>query len=166
MSETATRLADEYLDAGSATARAHAEASAVIPGGTSRVHYHFGPYPIRARSGEGCWLIDAEGTRRLDCLNNMTSLIHGHAHPAVKAAIVEQLERGTAFSEPSDEEARLASLMVERVASVERIRFSNSGTEAVMFAIKLARAYTGRSKLAKFASFYHGYYDYVQIGMG
>jgi glutamate-1-semialdehyde 2,1-aminomutase len=160
---SATLGANAFLDPGSATARAHAEASEVIPGGTSRIHYHFAPYPIRARRGEGCHLVDAEGVRRLDFLNNMTSLIHGHGHPAVKRAIVEQLDRGTAFSEPTDEEVGLARLMAERVTTVDRIRFANSGTEAVMFAIKLARAFTGRSRIAKFEGFYHGYYDYVQV---
>ncbi|HEV8638741.1 MAG TPA: aspartate aminotransferase family protein [Chloroflexota bacterium] len=155
--------ANAFLDPGSTTARAHAAASEVIPGGTSRLHYHFAPYPIRARRGEGCHLVDAEGVRRLDFLNNMTALIHGHGHPAVKRAILEQLDRGTAFSEPTDEEVGLARLIAERVASVERIRFANSGTEAVMFAVKLARAFTGRSRIAKFEGFYHGYYDYVQV---
>jgi glutamate-1-semialdehyde 2,1-aminomutase len=160
---TGTTGANRFLDTGSATAQLHETATAVIPGGTSRIHYHFQPYPIYARAGKGCVLTDAEGVPRLDFLNNMTSLIHGHGHPAVKAAIVDQLERGTAFSEPSEGEVGLAKLIVDRVASVERIRFSNSGTEAVMFAIKLARAFTGRSRIAKFEGFYHGYYDYVQV---
>jgi glutamate-1-semialdehyde 2,1-aminomutase len=162
-SRAATLGANAFLEPESATARSHAAASEVIPGGTSRIHYHFAPYPIRARRGEGCRLVDAEGVPRLDFLNNMTSLIHGHGHPAVKRAIVEQLERGTAFSEPTDEEVGLARLLAERVASVDRVRFANSGTEAVMFAIKLARAFTGRSRIAKFEGFYHGYYDYVQV---
>jgi glutamate-1-semialdehyde 2,1-aminomutase len=104
-----------------------------------------------------------EGTRRLDFLNNMTALIHGHGNRAIKRALFEQIERGTAFSEPSEPEVRLARLMIERVESVEKVRFSNSGTEAVMMAIKLARAFTGRSRIAKFEGFYHGYYDYVQV---
>jgi glutamate-1-semialdehyde 2,1-aminomutase len=163
MAMARTAGANTFLEQGSRTARLHESAAAVIPGGTSRIHYHFQPYPIYARAGQGCTLTDAEGVPRLDFLNNMTSLIHGHGHPAVKRAIVEQLERGTAFSEPAEGEVGLARLMVERVASVEQIRFSNSGTEAVMFAIKLARAFTGRSRIAKFEGFYHGYYDYVQV---
>jgi glutamate-1-semialdehyde 2,1-aminomutase len=145
------------------TQRLYDEASRYIPGGTSRLHYYFPPYPIYARRGHGYTLEDAEGVERLDFLNNMTSLIHGHGNPAVKAAIVEQLDLGTAFSEPSEPEVRLARLMVERVRSLERIRFANSGTEAVMLALKLARAYTGRSRIAKFEGAYHGYYDHVQV---
>jgi glutamate-1-semialdehyde 2,1-aminomutase len=78
---------------------------------------------------------------------------------------VEQVERGTAWSEPGEEEVRLARHLVERVASIERIRFANSGTEGVMQAIKLAREFTGRSAIAKFEGFYHGYYDYIQVSV-
>ena len=145
------------------TERLYEEASRYIPGGTSRLHYYFPPYPIYARRAQGYTLVDVDGRERLDFLNNMTSLIHGHADPAIRAAIVAQLDLGTAFSEPSEPEVHLARLLVERVDSLERIRFANSGTEAVMLAVKLARAATGRSRLAKFEGFYHGYYDYVQV---
>ena len=154
---------DRFLAAGSATARLYDEARRLIPGGTSRLHYHFEPYPIFARAGAGCRLTDVEGDERIDCLNNMTALIHGHADPEVNAAIVAQLQRGASFSEPSEPEVALARLMVERVPSVEQIHFRSSGTEAVMMAVKLARAFTGRSLIAKFEGAYHGYYDYVQV---
>ena len=147
----------------SATQRLYEEARRYLPGGTSRLHYYFPPHPIYARRAHGCIVEDVDGVERLDFLNNMTSLIHGHGNVAVKAAIVEQLDRGTAFSEPSEPEVGLARLLVERVPSLEQIRFANSGTEAVMMAIKLARAFTGRSRIAKFEGFYHGYYDYVQV---
>lgn len=147
------------------SARLHREASRFIPGGSSRVHYYFDPHPIYAKSGSGCRLVDADGVERLDFLNNMTSLIHGHAHSAINRAITAQLERGTAWSEPGEAEIDLARLMVERVASLERIRFSNSGTESVMLAVKLAREFTGRDRIAKFEGFYHGYYDYVQVSV-
>ena len=139
------------------------EARRYIPGGTSRIHYYYDPYPIYGRTASGCRLTDVEGVERTDFLNNMTSLIHGHANPRINQAIIEQLERGTAWSEPSEAEVELAKLMVERVDTVEQIRFSNSGTEAVMLAIKLARAFTGRNKIAKFEGFYHGYYDHAQV---
>ena len=161
--QTSVAGANAFLDSTSATAHLYETASGLMPGGTSRIHYHFKPYPIYARSGLGCVLTDVEGVPRLDFLSNMTSLIHGHANPAIKRAVIDQLERGSAFSEPAEVEVGLARLLVDRVASVEKIRFSNSGTEAVMFAIKLARAFTGRSKIAKFEGFYHGYYDSVQV---
>ena len=84
-------------------------------------------------------------------------------NPEVNAALSEQLMRGTAYSEPCESEVELARLLVERVPSIEKIRFANSGTEAVMMALKLARAFTGRPAIAKFEGFYHGYYDYVQV---
>jgi glutamate-1-semialdehyde 2,1-aminomutase len=154
---------NSFLSATSATARLYEEASRYLPGGTSRLHYYFRPYPIYARSGNGCRVTDVEGVERIDLLNNMTALIHGHRHPKVNEAILEQLELGTAFSEPAEPEVRLARLLVERIPSIEKIRFANSGTEAVMMSIKLARAFTGRSRIAKFEGFYHGYYDYVQV---
>jgi glutamate-1-semialdehyde 2,1-aminomutase len=153
---------NRFLAPESATARLFEEASRYMPGGTSRLHYYSKPYPIYARSGKGALLTDVDGVERLDFLNNMTALIHGHANERVNQAIREQLERGTAFSEPTEQELALAKLLCERVG-LDRIRFANSGTEAVMMAIKLARAFTGRSKIAKFEGFYHGYYDYVQV---
>jgi len=154
---------ERFFEKDSPTARLYAEASKYIPGGTSRLHYYFQPFPIYARKGEGCYVTDVEGVKRLDFLNNMTALIHGHGNPGIKKAVAGQLDQGTAFSEPAEAEVHLAKLMVERVKSLEKIRFSNSGTEAVMMAIKLARAFTGRSRIAKFEGFYHGYYDYVQV---
>jgi glutamate-1-semialdehyde 2,1-aminomutase len=158
--------ANSFLAADSATSRLYDEARQVIPAGTSRIHYYFRPYPIYAASGHGCHLIDKDGVQRLDFLNNMTSLIHGHANPVIREAIIQQLDRGTAFSEPTEEEVGLAELLCHRVETLDKIRFANSGTEAVMMAIKLARAYTGRSRIAKFEGFYHGYYDYVQVSFG
>jgi len=154
---------DRFLAPGSNTARLFARARQLIPGGTSRLHYHFEPYPIYARAGAGCRLTDVEGDERIDCLNNMTALIHGHADPEINTAVIEQLQRGASFSEPSEPEVALANLMVRRVPSVERIHFRSSGTEAVMMAVKLARAFTGRNLIAKFEGAYHGYYDYVQV---
>ena len=145
------------------TAKLFAESSRYMPGGTSRLHYYYQPYPIYAESGSGCYLTDVESVERIDYLNNMTALIHGHANPTINLAILNQLQRGTAFSEPAEPELKLARLLVERVPSLEKIRFANSGTEAVMLAVKLARAFTGRSRIAKFEGFYHGYYDYVQV---
>ncbi|MEO8448769.1 MAG: aspartate aminotransferase family protein [Gemmatimonadota bacterium] len=158
---TTTISAPSYLE----SKRLYDEACKYIPGGSSRVHYYFEPYPIYAKSGRGSRLTDVDDVERIDFLNNMTSLIHGHAHPAITTAILDQAQRGTAYSEPAEAEIELAKLMVERVESVERIRFANSGTESVMLGIKLAREFTGRSKIAKFEGFYHGYYDYVQVSV-
>ncbi|MCZ8107932.1 MAG: aspartate aminotransferase family protein [Burkholderiaceae bacterium] len=157
-----TRTA-RFLDPDSRTAQLHAQAERLIPGATSRLHYYFKPRPIYAESGSGCRLTDVDGDTRIDCLNNMTALIHGHGDPDVSAAIVEQVARGASFSEPSRPEVDLAALLAQRVPSVEQTHFRSSGTEAVMMAVKLARAYTGRTRIAKFEGGYHGYYDYVQV---
>jgi glutamate-1-semialdehyde 2,1-aminomutase len=143
----------------------HRAATALLPGGTSRLHYYYQPHPIYAARGLGCRLVDVDGVERLDFLNNFTAMLHGHADPDVNAAIIGQLQDGTAWSEPGEAEIRLAALLAERVPSLERMRFANSGTEAVMLAVKLAREFTGRAKLAKFEGHYHGYYDYVQVSV-
>jgi glutamate-1-semialdehyde 2,1-aminomutase len=138
-------------------------ASRVMPGGNTRHSVALAPYPIYARSGSGCRVTDVEGEERVDFLNNYTSLILGHANPQVTEAVQRRAALGTAFTMPTSEEVDLAELMTARVAYVEQIRFCNSGTEAVMLAIKAARAFTGRSKIAKFEGAYHGVYDYAEV---
>ena len=106
--------------------------------------------------GEGCHIFDVDGNRRVDYLNNYTSLICGHAHPHILKAAQEAADGGTAFAAPTEYEVRLAEVLCERVASVELVRFTNSGTEATMAALRVARAYTGRSKIGRFEGSYHG----------
>jgi len=153
---------DRFARPGSQSERLYARGRKVIPGGTSRLHYLIEPHPLYAVSGRGCRLLDADGDERIDCLNNMTALIHGHAHPETVAAVTAQVARGVSYSEPSPAEVDLAELIVARLKGAEMVHFRSSGTEAVMIAIKLARAFTGRDMIAKFEGAYHGYYDYVQ----
>ena len=138
----------------------------VLPGANSRHSVTMDPYPIYVSSGRGCRIVDVEGEERIDFINNMTSLVHGHAHPAIVEAVKKQLERGTAFAMPTEPELELASLLVERVDYIDKLRFCNSGTEAVMLAIKAARAFTGKHKIAKIEGAYHGTYDYAQVSEG
>ncbi|MGH7335096.1 MAG: aspartate aminotransferase family protein [Candidatus Rokuibacteriota bacterium] len=154
-----------YTSPDSRSARLWLEAQEVLPGGNSRTTVFMAPRPIYAAEGEGCWLVDVDGERRLDLLNNYTALIHGHAHPAVTDAATRRLARGVSFPLPTAEEIELAGLLVERVPSVERVRFTNSGSEAVMMAIKAARAFTGRPKIAKFEGAYHGSYDWAEVSL-
>jgi glutamate-1-semialdehyde 2,1-aminomutase len=135
----------------------------VLPGGVSRNTVLRRPHPFYAVKGEGCWVTDIEGRRRLDCANNMCSLIHGHAHPAIVAAVSEQLKNGTAFTFATEVEVLYAEHMCRRSPSFEKIRFVNSGTEAVMSCLKAARAFTGRTKIAKVEGAYHGIYDYAEV---
>jgi glutamate-1-semialdehyde 2,1-aminomutase len=133
-----------------------------MPGGNTRHSIALAPYPVYLASGRGCRVRDVEGEERIDFLNNFTSLIHGHADPAVTAAAQARLALGTAFAAPTELDVELAELLVERVPSVERIRFCNSGSEAILLALKAARAFTGRSGIAKIEGAYHGLYDYAQ----
>src|SRR5437763_10330685 len=153
---------NRYLEEDSQSAALHARARAVMPGGNTRTTVFTQPYPAYVAFGRGASITDVEGQTRLDFVNNYTSLIHGHAHPRILAAASEQMALGTAMSFPTESEIRLAELLVERVDSIERLRFTNSGTEAVMMAIQAARAFTGRSKIARFEGCYHGAYDYAE----
>jgi glutamate-1-semialdehyde 2,1-aminomutase len=132
-----------------------------LAGGTTRTTVYFEPYPPVMVRGDGCWIEDLDGTRRLDFLNNYTSLILGHADARVMVAVAEQTHRGSAFAAPTENELRLAELICARVPSIERLRFANSGTEATMFAIRLARAFTRRDKVLIFEGSYHGSHDYA-----
>ena len=125
------------------------EALEVLPGGVSRNTVYRQPGPFYAEKGEGAYLYDVDGVERIDFSNNMASLIHGHAYPPIVAAVTEQLQKGSAFTMATEVEVRFAQLLCARVPSFEKIRFVNSGTEAVMSCIKASRAFTGRRKIAK-----------------
>jgi glutamate-1-semialdehyde 2,1-aminomutase len=152
-----------YLEPGSQSAQLYERARAVMPGGNTRRTVFTPPYPMYAASAQGVHVVDVEGQRRVDFVNNYTALIHGHAHPRILEAVGRQLSLGTAVSFPTESEIRLAELLVERVDSIEQLRFTNSGTEAVMMAIQAARAFTGRSKIAKFDGCYHGAYENAEV---
>ena len=134
----------------------------VLPGGVSRTLCYFPPFPCQTAYGEGCRMVDVDGHRRLDLFNCATTLILGHRPPVVVKAVEEQLKRGTAFQTNSGLETVLAETLVERVASVEQIRFTNSGSEGTQMAIRAARAFTGRPKVAKMEGGYHGTHDCVE----
>ena len=137
----------------------------VTPGGSMRASTFFAPHPPYAASGEGAWVTDVDGRRIFDCANNFFSLVHGHAHKPVIEALHQVIDRGTAFGLPTRGETDLATQIRQRAPRLEQIRFVNSGTEAVMFAIKAARAITGRPAIAKFEGAYHGAYDHVEISL-
>jgi len=135
----------------------------VLPGGVSRNIVLRRPHPFYAARGEGCTVTDIDGVSRIDFANNMFSLIHGHAHPAIVAAVTEQMQRGTAFTFATEAEVLFAEHMCGRAPGLDKIRFVNSGTEAVMGCLKAARAFTGRAKIAKTEGAYHGTYDYAEV---
>jgi glutamate-1-semialdehyde 2,1-aminomutase len=155
-----------YTGAAARSRELYERARKVMPGGNTRHSIALHPYPVYAASGAGCRVTDVEGEERIDFLNNFTSLILGHAHPEVTRAVQERVALGTAFTMPTETDVALAELLCERVPYVEQIRFCNSGSEAVMLAIKAARAFTGRHKIAKFEGAYHGIYDYAEVSEG
>jgi glutamate-1-semialdehyde 2,1-aminomutase len=138
-------------------------AISVMPGGNTRTTVFTHPHPLYAARGDGPRIWDADGQGYIDVINNYTSLIHGHAHPDIVAAMCRQAALGSCFSMPTESEIALAELLCARVASIERVRFANSGSEAVMMAIKAARGFTGRAKIAKVEGSYHGSYDYMEV---
>ncbi|MEE9300824.1 MAG: aspartate aminotransferase family protein [Alphaproteobacteria bacterium] len=154
-----------YPDFSSKSAALYERARRVMPGGSTRVQTFFNPYPVFAARAEGCRVIDVDGAARIDFVNNYTVQIHGHSHPKIVEAVKKQAEQAMCFTLPTETEIELAEIFCERTASIERVRFANSGTEAVMNAIKAARAHTGRPKIAKCEGVYHGSYDYAEASL-
>ncbi|MGY4447314.1 glutamate-1-semialdehyde aminotransferase [Bradyrhizobium sp. i1.3.1] len=142
-----------------------ARAQLVLPDGTSRISIERDPVPLYIERGVGSHLFDVDGRRFLDLNCNFTTLIHGHAFAPVVEALTRQLQRGSCFANPTESEIELAELLCIRIPQVERVRFVNTGTEAVLFAIKAARAFTGRSKIAKIEGAYHGAYDWAEVSL-
>ncbi|ASV88391.1 aminotransferase class-III family protein (plasmid) [Ochrobactrum quorumnocens] len=144
---------------------AYARECKVVPGGSMRAASWLKPHPPYAARGEGCWVVDLDGQRLLDCANNFFSLIHGHAYEPVLEAVREAMTKGTAFGMPTESEIHLAEMLAARSPRMEQTRFCNSGTEAVLAAIKGARGLTGRYKIAKFEGCYHGAYDWIEVSL-
>src|SRR3954447_8404660 len=157
-------LLDDYQARTPASKQLFGRATGSIPGGSTRTTVFNPPYPPYIARGQGLRTWDVDGNEYRDFLGNYTSLILGHAHPAVVEAVEAQVRRGSAFAAPTEAEIELAEEIRRRVPSIERIRFTNSGTEATMFAIRAARAYTGRPLIAKFERSYHGTHDGVMAG--
>ncbi|KXF79429.1 glutamate-1-semialdehyde 2,1-aminomutase [Paramesorhizobium deserti] len=146
------------------SARLFSRAQHIFPGGVTRTTVEKDPVPIYVAAGEGCRVVDVDGNRLLDLNNNFTTLIHGHAFAPVAEAVAKALRTGTCFANPTEHEIALAELLIGRIPAMEQVRFVNSGTEAVMFALKAARAFTGRTRIARFEGAYHGAYDWAEAG--
>jgi glutamate-1-semialdehyde 2,1-aminomutase len=152
-------LVSEYIARTPRSAAMFERAAASLPGGSTRTTIYSAPYPPYMVRGEGIRTWDVDGNEYRDFLGNYTSLILGHVHPEVVAAVEAQVRRGSAFAAPTEAEVELAELIRSRLPSMERIRFTNSGTEATMFALRAARAFTNRPLIAKFELAYHGTHD-------
>jgi glutamate-1-semialdehyde 2,1-aminomutase len=162
---TQSSAVERYQAATSRSQALHQRAALALPGGNTRTTLFMQPYPFYFDHGDGCRVYDVDGNERLDFLNNYTSLILGHAHPQVVAAVQQQIVRGASAAAPSELEIALAEAIKQRLPSVDLLRFTNSGTEATMLALRAARAYTGREKIAKFVGSYHGSHDYASVDL-
>ena len=146
-------------------------ASEVIPGGVNspvRAFKAVGGTPIFVNKAKGAYLYDADGNRLIDYINSWGPMVLGHAYPAVINAVVEKAKLGTSFGMPTEIETKIAELAVSMVPNIDQIRFVNSGTEACMSAVRLARGFSGKEKIIKFAGCYHGHSDsfLIQAGSG
>jgi glutamate-1-semialdehyde 2,1-aminomutase len=139
-------------------------ATEVMPGGNTRTTAHYPPFPLAIDRADGQFVWDADGNRLIDLLLNYTSLVHGHRYAPVMEAVAAVLERGTAWPAASPEQVDLAGALCRRIRSVERVRFCNSGTEAGLLAVRIARRATGRRLLLKAVEGYHGSYDELDSG--
>jgi len=149
--------------------KAFEESQRYLPGGVNSPVRAFGAVggePIFVRAGKGARIEDVDGNSYIDYVCSWGPLILGHAHPAVIKALEERLPLGTSFGIPTTLETDLAKKVVQAVPSIDRVRFVSSGTEAVMSAIRLARGYTGRSKIIKFVGCYHGHSDSLLVKAG
>ena len=158
------RSIDEALvDAREAFAAARPETHALhqracqhLPGGNTRTVLYHGPFPIRVQRGDGAYIEDVDGHRYLNLLGEYTAGVFGHSHPAIRKAIAEAVEGGINFGAHNPNEAKLGELITERFPAIERVRFTNSGTEANLMAVSMARHRTGRSKVMVMNGGYHG----------
>ncbi|MEB3069834.1 glutamate-1-semialdehyde 2,1-aminomutase [[Mycobacterium] vasticus] len=152
-----------------ASAKLFDDACAVIPGGVNspaRAFASVGGTPRFITSAQGCWLTDADGHRYVDLVCSWGPMILGHAHPAVVEAVREAVLDGLSFGAPTSTETDLAVEIIDRVPAVDKVRLVNSGTEATMSALRLARGFTGRAKVVKFSGCYHGHVDALLADAG
>lgn len=146
-----------------------ARAGNKIPGGVNspvRAFKSVGGTPIFMRSAKGAWMTDADGNQYIDLINSWGPMILGHAHPDVVQAVAETIQHSFSFGAPTGREVEMADIIIQMVPSVEMVRMVNSGTEATMSAIRVARGFTGRDKIIKFEGCYHGHGDSFLIAAG
>ena len=143
----------------------HHRAGRFMPGGDTRSVTFYHPFPTFMKFGRGSTLVDVDGFEYLDFQNNYNSLIHGHAHPKITKAVARQIQSGTVYGSPAESQFLLAEELCRRLPNADKIRFCNSGTEATMLAIGLARYVRRRYKILKMEGGYHGSHDVGQISI-
>ncbi|USG66860.1 aspartate aminotransferase family protein [Brevibacillus ruminantium] len=155
----------EYCKRTEKSRKLYEVAQRVMPGGDTRTIAFFKPYPLTMDRGSGPRLYDVDGNKYSDFLNNYTAMIHGHAHPYILRHVKTALGLGTAYAAAIVEQSQLAAILCKRIPGVEQVRFCNSGTEATMFALRAARAFTGRPAIIKMEGGYHGTHDAVEFSI-
>ena len=165
LEETNQKVLSEFIARTGRSAGLDKKARAYLPGGDTRTTVYYAPYPVYMERGEGCRLYDCDGNEYLDFLNNYTSLIHGHAHPAVTRAAQAEMEKGAIFGAPAEIQFVHAEHLCRRIPGLDSIRYCNSGTEATMFALRAARAFTGRDLIVKMDGGYHGSHDVAEVNL-
>ena len=165
MSQLRDEVIAAYCDWAPSSGRLIEAARRSFPGGDTRMSAHFGPYPLFIERASGCRMIDADGHEIIDFMNNFTSLMLGHANPAVVKAVTEQMQRGSAYAAPTRSQVALAEIIRSRVPSVEQLRFTSSGSEATLMTLRCARAFSGRQKIMKMEGGYHGSYELAEVSL-
>jgi glutamate-1-semialdehyde 2,1-aminomutase len=160
-----TAIEQAYLARTERSARLMERAGASMPSGITRTLAWFAPYPAVFEHGSGASVFDVDGNRYLDMFSNGLSLMHGHAYGPIEQALRESLSRGTAWPGASDAQVEFAELLCARIPGAEQVRFTNTGTEATMLAVKLARYVSGRPVVIKAWDAYHGSYDDLEVGL-
>lgn len=141
------------------------QAKTSLPGGDTRWSTYHLPYPVYMVRGQGATLTDVDDHAYLDFQNNYTSLVHGHAHPAITAAVMQQAANSMVYGAPAEQQFQLADLLTQRLPAVDQVRFTNSGTEASMMAMRAARAFTGKPIILKMDGGYHGSHDMTEVNI-
>jgi glutamate-1-semialdehyde 2,1-aminomutase len=159
------KISDTYRRKTPGSKAHHRKAVGYLPGGDTRTATYIAPYPVYMEAGRGCYLFDVDGNAYLDLLGNYTSLIHGHAFPAIVSAIQEQAARGTVFGSAGAIQYLHAEHLCRRIPGMDRVRYCNSGTEATLFAIRAARAFTGKDGIIKMDGGYHGGHDLAEVNI-
>lgn len=160
-----TTIEQAYLARTQGSARLMERAGKVMPSGITRTLAWFAPYPVVFEHGAGANVFDVDGNRYLDMFSNGLSLMHGHAYEPIERALREALPRGTAWPGSSQAQVEFAELLCSRLPGAEQVRFANTGTEATMLAVKLARHVSGRPVVIKAWDAYHGSYDDLEVGL-
>jgi glutamate-1-semialdehyde 2,1-aminomutase len=161
----AQAIVEQYVERTPRSQARDAQAKKYLPGGDTRSSTYFFPYPAYMERGEGFCLYDYDGNRYVDFLNNYTSLVHGHAYLPIVEAVEAQLSRGVVHGAPCAAQVELAEILCDRLPSVEAIRFTNSGTEATMMAMRAARALSGKDAILKMDGGFHGTHDFAEVNV-